>query len=284
MSDVPLSGDRLNEERAFIKRYTEGISKQEVEYPADFSTPLGVRPRKVAVVGVAVADPPSVEGMDVDAPPAQDNSISVTVKSLKPSLTIPITIQTTDTVSDLKDAVAKSSSSAPAAESQRLLLKGKALTDTKLLKEYNIESGATIHLMIKAPTTVPSATASPALTSSEATFPPPTSTSPAPPALTITTSLDSSSTAGTQMPLTLADQVGPPLGPQPQVSSATFHTTIADPLFWQKIHALCVSEFAYEEEADAAWETFLTSMKGRLSAGEAAKIRDVVGVSGMGGE
>ncbi|WWD16788.1 hypothetical protein CI109_101220 [Kwoniella shandongensis] len=283
MSDAPLSGDRLNEERAFIKRYTEGIAKHKVEYPGDFSTPLEDRPRKIAVVGVPVADPPSAEGMDVDPPAGQDNSITVTVKSLKPSLTIPITIQLTDTVADLKDAVAKSSSSAPGADSQRLLLKGKALTDTKLLKEYNVESGATIHLMIKTPTAAPSAAASPALTSSEATFLPPSSTSPAPPALTITTSLDSSSTAGMQMPLTMADQVGPPLGPQPQVSSATFHSAVSNPQFWQRIHALCVSEFAYEDEADAAWETFLTSMKGRLSAGEAAKIRDVVGVSGMGG-
>lgn len=55
---------------------------------------------------------------------------------------------------------------------------------------------------------------------------------------------------------------------------------MSDPQFWQKIHALCVAEFVYEDDADAAWEGFLVSMKGRLSAGEAAKIRDVVGVRG----
>lgn len=50
--DTPIAGDRINEERAFIKRYTEGLSGSKVEYPADFSTPLEDRPRKVAVIGV----------------------------------------------------------------------------------------------------------------------------------------------------------------------------------------------------------------------------------------
>ncbi|OCF58335.1 hypothetical protein L486_04366 [Kwoniella mangroviensis CBS 10435] len=274
MTDAALHGDKLNEERAFIKRYTEGLSSHKVEYPADFSTPLQDRPRKVAVVGVEVAEPPSVEGMDVDTP-AQD-TVTITIKCLKPSLTLPITANLTDTVTDLKSQIAKSAASAPSADSQRLLLKGKALTDTKLLKEYDIKDGAILHLMVKVATTKE-------LTSDEATFTAPSSTSPAPPALTITTSIDGIE-PGTSMPLTNIDSGAPPLGPQPQVSSASFHQTIADPQFWQKIHALCVSEFPLEDEADAAWETFLVSMKGKLSAGEAAKIRDVVGVTGMGGQ
>ena len=53
--DTPISGERINEERAFIKRYTEGLSGHKVEFPADFSTPLEDRPRKVAVVGVREA-------------------------------------------------------------------------------------------------------------------------------------------------------------------------------------------------------------------------------------
>ncbi|WWC98880.1 hypothetical protein V866_005774 [Kwoniella sp. B9012] len=274
MTDAALHGDKLNEERAFIKRYTEGLSSHKVEYPADFSTPLQDRPRKVAVVGVEVAEPPSAEGMDVDTP-SQD-TVTITIKCLKPSLTLPITANLTDTVTDLKSQIAKSAATAPSADSQRLLLKGKALTDTKLLKEYDIKDGAILHLMVKVATTKE-------LTSDEATFTAPSSTSPAPPALTITTSIDGIE-PGTSMPLTNIDSAVPPLGPQPQVSSASFHQTIADPQFWQKIHALCVSEFPLEDEADAAWETFLISMKGKLSAGEAAKIRDVVGVTGMGGQ
>lgn len=64
------------------------------------------------------------------------------------------------------------------------------------------------------------------------------------------------------------------------MSSAAFHQTISDPKLWQQLQEVCASNFAYEDDADAAWEIFLTSMKGRLSAGEAAKIRDVVGIRG----
>ncbi|ODN80836.1 hypothetical protein L202_02979 [Cryptococcus amylolentus CBS 6039] len=280
MSDAQLTGDRINEERAFIKRYTEGLASRKVEYPADYATPLDERPRKIPAVAVPVAAPPVSEDMDVDAP-APDTSISLTIKSLKPSLTIPVTAQLTDTVADLKAIVANSSSSAPAADSQRLLLKGKALADSKLLKEYAIESGATLHLMIsKAPSTPSPA---PPLSSSEATIPPPSATAPNPPSLTITTSIDDASKAGTSMPLTVADQSAAPLGPQPEVSSATFHTTVSEPLFWQRVHALCISDFETEQEANLAWETMFVSLKGRLSASEVAKIRDVVGVLGMNG-
>jgi len=213
---------------------------------------------------------------DYNADRTADSSISLTVKSLKPSLSITVTARLTDTVSDLKNLVAKSSSSAPPPDTQRLLLKGKALTDTKLLKEYDIESGATIHLILKAAPSVNPTTPSPASPAAPSPDPP----SNRPPSLMITTSMDDSSAPGMSMPLSNTDIAAPPLGPQPQVSSAAFHHTISDPRFWQQIHALCVGEFDYEDDADSAWESFLISMKGRLSAGEAAKIRDVVGVKG----
>jgi hypothetical protein len=53
--DSQLSGERLTEERAFVKRFSEGLSSHKVEYPADFSTPLEERPRKVPVVQVCAA-------------------------------------------------------------------------------------------------------------------------------------------------------------------------------------------------------------------------------------
>jgi hypothetical protein len=51
--DTPLVGERLTEERAFIKRYTEGLSSHPVEYQADYSIPLEDRPRKVPAVQVS---------------------------------------------------------------------------------------------------------------------------------------------------------------------------------------------------------------------------------------
>lgn len=158
------------------------------------------------------------------------------------------------------------------------------MSDTKLVKEYSIADGAILTLMLKAaaPAVTPAAAASPAPVSPAAAPPasprPAGPPSPAPPSLTISTEIDGHQ--GTSTPMTDANIDVPPSGPQPQVSSAAFHNTLADPQFWQRIHALCVSEFALEDDADSAWETFLVSMKGRLSAGEAAKIRDVVGVRG----
>jgi hypothetical protein len=51
--DTKITGERLNEERAFIKRYTDGLTSRTVEYPDDFSTPLSDRPRRVAPVQVS---------------------------------------------------------------------------------------------------------------------------------------------------------------------------------------------------------------------------------------
>ena len=215
-----------------------------------------------------------------------DATVNLTVKSLKPSLSLPITISLTDSVSQLKSLISQASTSAPPADSQRLLLKGKALTDSKLLKEYDISDGAIVHLYFKP--AAAAAAPTPALnlesTSDASTSTPPVDKStsappsPAPPALTITTSVEDG--PGTSMPLTNFDLAAPPTGPQPEITSATFHASIADPVFWQKIHALCVTEFEHGDEADLAWEHFLRAMKGKLSAGEAAKIRDVVGVRG----
>lgn len=57
-------------------------------------------------------------------------------------------MQPTDTVSEVKASLA-SQPHAPPAEAQRLLLKGKALADAKLLKEYGVKGGDTINLMLK---------------------------------------------------------------------------------------------------------------------------------------
>lgn len=51
--DAPLTDAKLTEERAFMKRYTEGLSSHKVEYASDFSTPLEDRPRKVPAVQVS---------------------------------------------------------------------------------------------------------------------------------------------------------------------------------------------------------------------------------------
>lgn len=57
-------------------------------------------------------------------------------------------MQPTDTIQAIKSQLA-AESGAPPADVQRLLLKGKALADAKLLKEYDIKDGDTVNLMVK---------------------------------------------------------------------------------------------------------------------------------------
>lgn len=75
-------------------------------------------------------------------------TINITFKSLKPPCAFTLPLQSTDTISDIKSHLA-SQPRAPPAHAQRLLLKGKALVDTKLLKEYDVKDGNTINLMVK---------------------------------------------------------------------------------------------------------------------------------------
>jgi UV excision repair protein RAD23 len=70
------------------------------------------------------------------------------IKSLKPPKTYTLAVQSSDTIADIKSYLA-SQPGAPPVDVQRLLLKGKALADTKLLKEYNIKDGDTVNLMVK---------------------------------------------------------------------------------------------------------------------------------------
>ena len=52
----------------------------------------------------------------------------------------------------------------------------------------------------------------------------------------------------------------------------------------QQTNALSIRiEFNTPEDAEAAFESFLVGSKGHLSPSEIAKIRDTVGVVGMGG-
>ena len=76
------------------------------------------------------------------------DTISVTFKVTKPAKTFTLPVSTADPISAVKTALA-SQPGAPPADAQRLLLRGKALADGKLLKEYPIKSGDTINLMLR---------------------------------------------------------------------------------------------------------------------------------------
>ncbi|KAJ9103952.1 hypothetical protein QFC21_002415 [Naganishia friedmannii] len=281
------------EENAFAKRYLDKLAEHPVTYPDDFVTPAEKRPRRMPALSLDLGEPPAA--MDIDEPEAGHSTdiISITVKSLKPSLAFPVKAHITDSVADLKQLVSSSTSSAPPASAQRLLLKGKALADAKLLKEYDIQDGAVVHVILKPgwekerEQQIPGGDPTPP---KEGTSIPvePIPTPGSVPVLTISDAdptTDNTTSAHTLPPraVTAADISNPPLGPGPVNTSAPFHATLARPEFWEKVHGLCRAEFEDARDADGCWKAFLDGIKGRLSAGEIAKIIDVVGVTGMGG-
>lgn len=217
--------------------------------------------------------------------------ISLTIKSLKPSFSFPIQAHLTDSVAHLKSLIASSSqASTPSVESQRLLLKGKALTDAKLLKEYEeFKDGATVTLVIK-----PGA----AMTATSRMETQQQATAPAPPSLTVTENADGNTGANattrapTARAMNDADISVPPLGPGPSSTTAApanedLHEKLASISFWRKIHDVCREELggdhgkeAASVRADEVTLMFLKSVGDRLSAGEIAKVQDALGIDG----
>jgi len=257
------------DETTFIKAHAASLASIPPTYLDEYQPEADHIPRKVPVFGVEILPPPDRKSDDVD----MGESITVTIKSLKPPASFSLSVHTTDTVSVLKSQLAEQAN-APPVDAQRLLLKGKALLDTKLLKEYGVGDGATVNLMIKpgfqwdpsenaaAKESAPSETSIPSLVLSTTS---PTSNSPRAP---IPLSLDTSAAQFSSSPA------------QPPTSH---HATISSPDFWHRLRAFLWGEFAKREDADATFEQFLVASKGSLGFSEIAKIRDAVGVAGMGG-
>jgi hypothetical protein len=201
------------------------------------------------------------------------DSITLTIKSLKPAHTFTVSAHPTDSISSLKQKIA-TLPRAPPADWQRLLLKGKALTDSKLLKEYNVEDGAILNLTIKpgsvwtgdlkeqghTNTTAPEGDAShrpvPSLVLSE--DPTPTG-------------------SGVPSPSSY------PMRPSTPSASNAYKTVMTSPAFWERLHQFLLKEFKEHGEAETAFEVFLAASKEVMTAQDIAKIRDVVGVVGMAG-
>ncbi|EJD39605.1 hypothetical protein AURDEDRAFT_187335 [Auricularia subglabra TFB-10046 SS5] len=262
----------------------------------DHQLPLEQWPRKVPTLGIDLPPPPERKQ---DGPSTSADSVTLTFKSLKPALSYTLTVLPTDTVQDIKVQLA-SQPGVPPPDAQRLLYKGKALADARLLREYDIPSAATINLMFKPGTT----TASTALhaqgghrptPSVEVLPPPPEQPSPSVPALVLSPT-PSRPRSGSHSPAhsrtltpvsltldgdtSLASQ-GPPA--HPSTAPTTFHNTLTDPMFWKRLHGFLAQEFTTREDVSAAFEEFLVASKNELSITDIAKIRDTVGEFGMGG-
>lgn len=287
-----------NTERAFARTFLNTLSTQPITYSDDYQQPPEQSLRKVPVLPIALPPPPEREPQL--QPSGSSASISLVFKSLKPPASFTISVQHTDTISAIKAQLA-AEPSAPSADAQRLLFKGKALADGKLLQEYNnIKDGDTVNLMIK-----PGYDWNPtATTTASSLMPAPVPSNPFgsgtldPEAhlkqggrkhhripsvvLSPSPSLESSSGVAEKDIILTLDGGALPSTNEPDTMS-TFHYTVAQPEFWERLHTFLKDEFQTPTDVHSAFEDFLRATKGSLTPSEIAKIRDRVGVIGMAG-
>ncbi|OJT13867.1 hypothetical protein TRAPUB_9587 [Trametes pubescens] len=283
-------------ELAFVKSYVNTLSSQPVVYGNDYQTAPENELKRVPVLPIDLPSPPE-RNVTVTAP---TGSISVTFKSTKPVQAYSLDVQPTDTIAQIKAQLA-AVPGAPPVDAQRLLLKGKALADAKLLREYAVKDGDTVNLMVKPgfdwdPSKVPAPAplASPALPSAGSesiTLLP----SPEPratrsghgriPSVVLSPSPSLTASPGevlVDIPLVL-DASTIPASPSSVVADTPYHTILSTPAFWEHLHEFLSAEFPNPNDASTAWEDFFCASKGNLSVSEIAKIRDAVGVIGMAG-
>lgn len=234
------------------------------------------------------ASSPSRSHSSPHTPPADHPlplaALNLTIKSLKPALSLPLSASPLDLVSTAKTALhALHPTAVPPATHQRWLLKGKALADGSLLREYALEEGATVVLMIKAGYVAPPSPA-PTADASASTAPQPIASEPAPadptapsaiPTLTLS---DPSSSSPHALPPTsfTSPTALPP-------SEAHYHSIISQPSFWTGLDAYLKGQFGEVADAERFWEVVLLGQKRWLKEGEVARIRDETGITGMGG-
>lgn len=287
-------------ELVFVRTFIKTIANHPVTFPDDYQQPLQDWPKKVSILPIELPPVPERKGQP-SAPAAA--SISITFKSSKPPQSFTLSVQSTDSISDIKSQLA-SQPRAPPADAQRLLLKGKALADNKLLKEYNVKDGDTINLMLK-----------PGFDwdSSKATFPSsePETKSLLEPGMESLLSSESLPKLSTGFKHTRTPSIV--LSPSPSVVSlepegkpqdinltldtssiptaslspsclSSYQATISNPDFWAHLLSFLRGEFKNENDTLQAFETFLCASKGAMpNANDIAKIRDYVKVSGMAG-
>lgn len=289
-------------ERSFAKAFLNTISTQPVTYADDYQQPRENSLKRVPVLPVPVPPPPERKPR-LEASSSSSASLSLVFKSLKPPATYTLSVQPTDSIATIKTQLA-TLLSAPPADAQRLLLKGKALADGKLLQEYSIKEGDTLNLVVKPgfnwdPSAPPTSSSEETMASGQSHQPKGFGSGTLDPQAQPTSSkgrhgripsvvLSPSPTPGSpnlqekDILLTLDTNAVADAIPSPDVLSS-YHQTVAKPDFWEKLYAFLKQEFTTEADANLAFEDFLCAAKGSLTPHEIAKIRDTVGVTGMAG-
>ncbi|KAG2059687.1 ubiquitin-domain-containing protein [Suillus hirtellus] len=283
-------------ELVFVRSFVKVIGAQPIVYSDDYNQPPQNSLKKVPILPVELPPVPERKG-EPSTPPAA--SISITFKSTKPPQSFTLAVQPTDTVSEVK-ALLSSQPNAPPAEAQRLLLKGKALADAKLLKEYGVKEGDTINLMLKPgfewdPTKSPSPPSSSPVKMKYSNLPEIQTPQPKlatghkhtrTPSIVLSPSPSIVSLEPEIKPHDIDLTLDTSLLPTASISRAarsSYQTVISEPPFWDRLYSYLRTEFSNDSDALIAFEDFLRASKGGLTASEIAKIRDHVGVVGMAG-
>ncbi|KAF8633130.1 hypothetical protein AX17_004631 [Amanita inopinata Kibby_2008] len=323
----------METEFAFAAAYLNTLSTQPVIFNDDYQQPPHLSLKRLPILPLPIPPPPAPKRLKSAQSSGSSSTagINITFKSIKPPASYTLSVQPTDTINAIKAQLAHTHSSAPPPDAQRLLLKGKALADNKLLKEYNIKDRDTVNLVVKpgvewnpntthntqpqsqlqSPLPSPSSMSVSAPTNNSnnslavhADGPtgaggPPKSRgrhqripsvvlSPSPSTSDLLSGAEGTPSSGggaggveKDILLTLDAMELP--GPVHPESLSTYHHTIANPLYWEKLLAFLKAQFSTESDTIRAFEDYLRASKGSLTASEIAKIRDHTGVVGMAG-
>jgi hypothetical protein len=169
--DSFLPNSRIDDEVQFATRQVTALKSQKVLYGDDYVPAEADRPKRARVVTVrlplsspgghrsyvdylhkvpvalpeaAVAEAPSSSGSTLvcngntfctDSSILRADDITLNLSSFKPPLSYTLSCAPTSTVGALKASLVSSFPGAPPVESQRWVLKGKAMSDGKLLRE-----------------------------------------------------------------------------------------------------------------------------------------------------
>lgn len=311
--DSILSGQKLQDEINAVKRHLQALTKQQLQLANDHSSPLDSRPRKVNCPQIQLAEPPAP--ITSESATGKLEPIKITIKSLKPALSFSLACSPSSTIGELKQLLCQSDSSAPPVESQRLVYKGKALVDSKLLQEYeSIQTGETIHLIIKPKAGVSSLASSerpssvivePGTPVLEKDQEIPSFSDEKPgsklknevnesklamkiPKITMDSGADSIETPFISRSRSGSIHTNPMYSPHLGISES-FKTIVTSDNFWIKTREFLESQFSSpvggpgENNARQLWEHWFNSSKEWLSPSEIARIREATGISGMAG-
>lgn len=225
---------------------------------------------------------------------------TLTVKCLKPSLVLPLSnLSPLDPISLLKAQLHQLRPDVlPGPGWQRLLVKGKALADGCLLRDYGLEDGTVVTLMLKAGYVLqppaaatapkeeeePAATTTTTTTTSEEAAPAvaPSTPPPSPPAVVVPTLTLSSDPSSPSHVTSLPSSAFVSSTNLPPPTDASYHAVIASPSFWSDLSTFAQAQFGELEPAERFWEVCLLGHKRFLKEGEVAKIRDATGLTAMG--